>query len=73
MNDLTFSFEQTPWEAFLMGKGMGQTVSAVTLLSLLEGESELQLEDALQDLETGCMYLDISGLPKAPGTGEHLL
>ena len=70
MNDLTFSFEQTPWEAFLMTKGMGETVSAVTLLSLLEGEGEQQLEDALQDLETGCMHLDISGLPKLQGTGE---
>ena len=72
MNDLDFSFEQTPWEAFLMTKGMGETVSAVTLLSLLEGETEQQLEDALQDLETGCMYLDISGLPKVGGTGELL-
>ena len=70
MNDLDFSFEQSPWEAFLMSKGMGETVSAVTLLSLLEGEGEQQLEDALQDLETGCMHLDISGLPRVGGTGE---
>ena len=70
MNNLDFSFEASPWETFLMTKGMGDTISAVTLLSLLEGEDEQQLEDALQDLETGCMYLDISGLPKAPGTGE---
>ena len=70
MNDFEFSFEQTPWEAFLMTKGMGDTVSAVTILSMLEGEDEQQLEDALQDLETGCMMLDISGLPKVGGTGE---
>jgi len=70
MNDLTFSFEASPWEAFLLTKGMGQTVSAVTMLSLLEGADELQVEDALQDLETGCMYLDITGLPKVGGTGE---
>ena len=70
MNDFEFSFEQTPWEAFLRTKGMGDVISAVTLLSLLEGEDEQQLEDALQDLETGCMVLDISGLPKAGGTGE---
>ena len=37
MNEFDFSFEQTPWEAFRMTKGMGDTVSAVTLLSLLEG------------------------------------
>ena len=70
MNNLDFSFEQTPWEAFLMTKGMGQTISAVTLLSLLEGEEEQQLEEALQDLETGCMILDISDLPKSGGSGE---
>lgn len=70
MNNLDISFDQSPWEAFLLTKGMGDTISAVTLLSLLEGEEEQQLEDALQDLETGCMYLDISGLPKVGGTGE---
>ena len=70
MNDLDFSFEATPWETFLMTKGMGETISAVTLLSLMEGQDEQQLEDAMQDLETGCMFLDISGLPKVGGTGE---
>ncbi len=70
MNDLEFSFEQTPWETFLMTKGMGATISAVTLLSMLEDADEQQLEDALQDLETGSMNLDISGLPKIGGSGE---
>jgi len=70
MNDLEFSFEQTPWETFLRQKGMGDTISAVTVLSLLEGDDEQQLEYALQDLETGCMDLDISGLPRVGGTGE---
>ena len=70
MNDLDFSFEQTPWEAFLMTKGMGDTISAVTMLSLMEGEAEQQLEEAMQDLETGCMVLDISGLPRVGGSGE---
>ena len=70
MNDLDFSFEQSPWEAFLMKKGMGDTISAANMLTMLEGEEEQALEDALLDLETGCMNLDISGLPKAGGTGE---
>ena len=73
MNDLDFSFEQSPWESFLRTRGMGDTVSAVTLLSLLEGEEEQAVEDALQDLETGCMFLDISGLPRLGGTGEAAL
>ena len=73
MNDLDFTFEQTPWEAFLMTKGMGDTVPAVTVLSLLEEAEEQQVEDALNDLETGSMILDISGLPKSIGTGEAAL
>ena len=70
MNKIDISFETTPWESFLMTKGMGATVSAVTLLSMMEGAEEQQLEEAMQDLETGCMILDISGLPKVGGTGE---
>ena len=70
MNDLDFSFELAPWETFLMQKGMGETVSAVSLLSMLEGEDELQLEEALERMETGCMYLDISGLPRVGAAGE---
>ena len=46
MNDLEFTFEQSPWEAYRMTKGMGDTVSAVTLLSLLEDADEQQVEDA---------------------------
>ncbi len=70
MNDLDVSFEQSPWEAFLRTKGMGDTISAATLLSLLEGEEEQQVEDALLDMETGCMYLDISTLPRVGAIGE---
>lgn len=70
MNELEFSFEQSPWEAFFRTKGMGDSISAVTLLSLLEGEEEEQVEQALTDLETACMILDISGLPKVGGHGE---
>ena len=73
MNDLDFSFEQSPWESFLRTKGMGDTISAVSLLSMLEGEDEQAVEDALQDLETGCMNLDITGLPRVGGTGEAAL
>lgn len=70
MNDLDFSFEQSPWEAFLMTKKAGDTVSAANLLTLLEGEEEQEVENAMQALETGGMDLDISGLPKTSGTGE---
>ena len=70
MNDLDFSFEPTPWESFLRTKGMGDTVSATTVLYLLRAEEEQAVEDALNDLETGCMTLDISDLPKNILSGE---
>ena len=70
MNDLEFSFEPDPWEVFRMSLTMGDTVSASQLLTLLEEEDGQALEDALQDLETACVNLDISDLPKNGGTGE---
>ena len=73
MNELEFTFEQSPWESYLMTKGMGDTISAVMLLSMLEDADEQQMEVALNDLEVGCMNLDISGLPKTGGTGEAAL
>ena len=73
MNRLDISFEQSPWESYLRTRGMGDVISAVTLLSLLEGEDEQAMESALDDMETGCMLLDISGLPKVGGAGEAAL
>ena len=54
-------------------KQAGDVISAAGMLTMLEEESEQALEDALQDLEIACMGLDISGLPKASGTGEAAL
>nr|MBQ8244042.1 sigma-70 family RNA polymerase sigma factor [Oscillospiraceae bacterium] len=73
MNDLEFSFEHSPWEAYLLTKGMGDTVPAADLLTMLEGDGEQAVEEALADLETGCMILDISGLPKDVTAGEAAL
>ena len=70
MNDLDFSFEPDPWETFRMSLTMGDTVSASQILTLLEGEDGQALEDALQELETACVKLDISDLPKNGGTGD---
>ena len=70
MNDLEFSFEPDPWEAFRMSLTMGDTVSASQILTLLEGEDGQTLEDALQELETACVKLDVSDLPKNGGTGD---
>ena len=70
MNDLDFSFEDSPWEAFLRTKRPGDVISAANLLTMLEGESEQTVEDALQTLEDGRMNLDVFDLPKAAGSGE---
>ena len=73
MSKLDFSFEATPWEAFLLTKQAGDSVSAADLLAMLEGEDEQYVEDALMDLETACIGLDVSALPKGPGSGEAAL
>ena len=73
MNDLDFSFEESPWERYRLTKQVGDVISAADLLTMLEGEEEQALEDALQDMEIGCLVLDISALPKAAGTGEAAL
>lgn len=70
MNNLDITFDTDPWEAFRLTVNAGDTVSAARILTLLEGEEEQLLEDALLDLEQACVYLDISGLPKLGGAGE---
>lgn len=70
MNSLDFTFEQTPWERYFRTKQMADVVSAAQMLTLLESEEEQALEDALADLETACMVLDISDLPRPGGVGE---
>lgn len=73
MNDLDFSFEDSPWEAFLRTKRAGDTVSAANLLTMLEEENEQVVEDALQALEDGGLNLNVFDLPKASGGGEAAL
>ena len=73
MNEFDFSFEQSPWEAFLRTKQMGDTVSAANLLAMLEDQDEQAVEDALSDLETGCINLSIAELPRPGAIGEAAL
>ena len=70
MNSLDFTFEQTPWQRFLATKQMADVISAAQMLTLLESEDDQALEDALEDLETACMVLDVSDLPRPGGVGE---
>ena len=73
MNDLEFSFEQSPWDALLDTLRPGDAVDAVNFLTMMEGESEKTVEEAFLDMETAAMVLDISNLPKPAGTGEAAL
>ena len=73
MNDLDFTFEESPWELTLDNLRRGDKLSAARFLTLMEGEDETAVEDALLDLEMGGVMLDISDLPKAAGTGEAAL
>lgn len=71
MNELDFSFEDTPWEEYL--EGLTDTASAMTFLTLLEEEEEAVFEDALQELEERAIALDLTDLPRTAGTGEAAL
>lgn len=73
MNELDFSFEQSPWEITLENLRGGDKLSALRFLTLLEGESEEAVEDAIQALEDRHVTLDISELPTNIETGEAAL
>lgn len=68
MKDL-FTFEESPWEKAQQSLRPGDTMSAATFLTLMEGEDEDTLEEAFQTLEDLSMTLDLRDLPKAPGVG----
>ena len=65
---MEFTFEESVWEREL--SGLGEFVSAVRFLALLEGEDENTVEEAFASLNARRIRLDISELPKTSGTGE---
>lgn len=68
MSNLEFTFEDST--AFFADVPDGTSVSAARFLTLMEGETEETMEEALQEMENRGIVLDISDLPKASGTGE---
>lgn len=70
MNDFVFEFERAPWELAFDKLHRGDSVSAARFLTLLEGEEETAVEDALMELEQKGVTLRISDLPKNYGAGE---
>ena len=73
MNNLDFSFDTAPWEAAFAKLNDGGSICAAQLLTLLEGESEAGVEEALLQLELRHISLDISRLPRPQATGEAAL
>ena len=71
MNNLEFSFDASPWELLL--DQAENTVSALELLTALEGVSEDEYEDAMQQLEERMLLPDLTDLPSSAGTGEAAL
>ena len=73
MTDLDIVFEESAWEKTIASLNPGDSLCAVRLLTLLEGEDEDQVEEAVQTLARRHIRLDISALPPASGTGETAL
>ena len=71
MNNLEFTFDAAPWEELLAAAG--EAVCATELLTLLEGESEEEFEDAMLALEQRGLALNIADLPRPGSTGEAAL
>lgn len=70
---MEFTFEESPWEQALGALQTGDTISALKLLTLTEGEEESALEDAFLILEEKHVTLDISDLPAVQTGGELAL
>ncbi len=63
-----FTFEPTQWELAL--ENTGDTLSAARFLTLMEGEDEGAVEEALLELSERHILLDVTDLPMAHGVGE---
>lgn len=70
MNTWDFSFETAPWEQALNVLAQDATFSAAAFLTVMEGEDEQSVEDALALLDARNILLDVSDLPKPPSGGE---
>lgn len=70
MTELEISFDTPGWLRVLEQLPRGGSLSAVRFLTLMEGEEEPQLEEALLYLESAGIRLDITDLPKSGATGQ---
>lgn len=67
---LDITFEETPWQLFSRRLKPGDTVSALRLLTVLEGEEEDGVEEAFAHLQDRNILLDIRDLPAPELSGE---
>ena len=70
MMELDFSFERSAFEAALAGIAPGGSISAAQFLTLMEGECEDAVQEALMELEVRHICLDVADLPMLAGVGE---
>ena len=70
---MDFSFEDAPWEQALDALGHGDSISALELLTLLEGENEDTVLEALDTLEQKGIVLRLDDLPNLPAGGDLAL
>ena len=70
---MEFSFEDAPWEQALDALNPGDSISALELLTLLEGESEDTVLEALDTLEQKGIGLCLDDLPNLPVGGDLAL
>lgn len=71
MIDVTF--ESQPWEQVLEQKDQGDSIAAAQLLTLLETEDELTVEEVLSCLDHKGIALDVAQLPAAELSGSTAL
>ena len=62
MNDLEFTFDSTPWEQAVGEIATGGSMDAMQFLTLMEPESEENLEEALQMLDAKDILLNIDNV-----------
>ncbi len=70
---MDFIFEQSPWEQMIENLPAGSSISAATLLTLLEEETEEGVETAFEALEQKRITLSVRDLSIEPGGGETAL
>ena len=73
MTRIDFDFGDSAWELTRDTLKNGTSISAARFLTLLEGEDEDAVQEALDELVSRRIELNIAALPKPSGTGEAAL